>query len=119
MKYRRVSINDILLAVQRVTRVGVRDLKFDGQSPHIREARVLVYFVASQCFDKSFSEIAEAMGRDRTTVAGTIKKRLHCTRFDPALIDQVEDAAEAIADARLAGRPDYSGYPIFAHQGEH
>ena len=109
-----VSINDVLLAVQRVTHVGVRDVKGRGQSVNVREARLLAYFVASQCFSYSFAAIARRIGRDHTTVSATVKKFVASRRFDPGLIDHVEDAAVVIAAARREGRVNYAGSPIYA-----
>lgn len=95
-----VSIDDILLAVQRVTKTGVREIK-NERTPRARRVRMLFYFVASQCFDKSHADIALAVGRKPKTVQGMVREMRGYTRFDPELIDQIEEEAEAIYRGRL------------------
>lgn len=112
-----VTIDDILLAVQRITHIGVRDIKGRGRTANVREARLLAYFVSSQCFSYSFAAIARRIGRDHTTVSAMVKKLVASRRFDPSLIDRVEDAATVIAAARREGRANYAGSPIYAEGG--
>jgi hypothetical protein len=109
-----VTINDILLAVQKVTRVGIRDLKGDGQFPHIRAARGLACFVAADCFNKSTEAIGRVLGRDAKSVRDVLMRRRRCAILDPDLIDRVEVEALTIASARIAGHINYTGYPFFA-----
>ena len=108
-----VLIHDILLATQKVTRVGIRDLKGDGRFQHINDARNLAYYVACERFYKSYPDVARVMGRDRTTVAEAVKK-LRCKGPDRKLVARIEAEAWAIATARIMGEANYSGYPIFA-----
>src|SRR3990167_1180089 len=110
-----VLISDILLATQKVTRVGIRDLKGDGRFPHIQEARNLAYFVACERFYKSCPDVARVMGRDRTSVADMVKK-LRAKGPDAKLVAHIEAEAWAIATARLMGKINYSGYPIYQTQ---
>lgn len=99
-----VTIDDVLFAVQRVTHIGVRDLKGRGQSANVREARLLAYFVATQCFNISCAAVAKAVNRDSSTVAGMVRRMVQVTRFDPQLIDRGEEAAVAIAAVALRAR---------------
>jgi chromosomal replication initiation ATPase DnaA len=109
-----VTIDDVLQAVQNVTRIGVRDLKGSGQFRHLSDARVLVYFVATQCFGLPLKVVAYACDRDCTTVGDMVRKAVAVTRFDPELVDRVEEAALGMAQARLSGR---HSNPIYATAG--
>lgn len=108
-----VTINDILLAVQKITRVGIRDLKGDGMFPHIRAARGLACYVAADCFDKSADAIGKVLGRDPKSVRDVLDRRRRKAILDPDLIDRVEVEALTIASARIAGHINYTGYPLF------
>lgn len=95
------TMDDILLAVQRVKRIGVLDIKGSLGAPHVREARLLAYFVASQCFNKSYAVIGKSVGRCESTVAEAVKRMTRQTRFHPELVDAVEDEVARIAQARM------------------
>ena len=111
----RVSLEDILLAIQRVKRIGVRDLKGRGQHANVRQARLLFHFVASQCFGFTSTEIAQVIGRDKTTVSDVVKKLCAETRVSPNLVDQVEDLAVAMREQRLSSATSLS--PTIHAQG--
>ena len=106
-----VNMADVLMAVQAITKVGVGELRGDSRLTHVNRARMLVYFVASQCFGLSTPLIAKGTGRDAGTIRNAIERLTAKTLFDPALVDRVEDAAINIAEARLAGR---TFNPIYA-----
>jgi hypothetical protein len=96
------TLDDILLAVQRVTRTGVRDIKGDGQSANVRDARLLFYFVAHQCFEKLSANIAKKVERHKDTVRQQVAMMLKTPRFSTDLIDAVEYEVEKIVAARQA-----------------
>jgi chromosomal replication initiation ATPase DnaA len=96
------TMDDILLAVQRVKRVGVLDIKGSLGAPHVREARLLAYFVASQCFNKSHVVIGKAVNRSEATVGEAIRRLTRQTRFHPELVDAVEDEVSRILEAKRA-----------------
>jgi hypothetical protein len=96
------TLDDILLAVQRVTRIGVRDLRGDGQSANVREARLLFYFVAHQCFGKISANIAKTVQRHKDTVRQQVALMLKTPRFSTELVDAVEYEVEKIVAARQA-----------------
>jgi len=96
------TLDDILLAVQRVTRIGVRDIKGDGQSANVREARLLFYFVAHQCFGRLTSEIAKKAERHKDTVRQQVALLRKTPRFSTDIVDAVEYEVEKIVAARQA-----------------
>jgi chromosomal replication initiation ATPase DnaA len=94
------TINDILLAIQNIKRVGVREIRSPSREIEVRDARLLFYFVASQCFAKPTVWIAKAVNRSSATVGEAVLRMKRTTAFPPELIDAVEDEVEKIVKAR-------------------
>ena len=96
------TLNDILLAIQNVRRVGVREIRSASREPDVRDARLLFYFVASQCFAKPNAWIAKAVNRSGDTVGEAIRRMTKETAFAPELVDAVEEEVDKIVAARQA-----------------
>jgi hypothetical protein len=96
------TINDVLLAVQTIRGIGAREIRGPSRDERVREARLLFYFVASQCFAKPTVWIAKAVNRSSATVGEAILRMKRTTAFPPELIDAVEDEVEKIVAARQA-----------------
>lgn len=94
------TINDILLAVQTLRGVGARDIRGPSRDDRVREARLLFYFCASQCFAKPTVWIAKAVGRSSATVGEAIQRMKKHTAFPPELVDAVEDEVARMVKAR-------------------
>jgi DNA-directed RNA polymerase subunit F len=97
---RTPTIPDILIAVERVTHVGARDIRSAAIALHIREARMLAIFVASQCFNIGSTEIAHGLNLNWRTVSRAIAHLKSATRIDPDLVDKVEEEVDSILAAK-------------------
>jgi hypothetical protein len=94
------TLNDILLAVQTIRGVGARDIRGVSREWRVKEARLLFYFVASQCFAKPYAWIAKAVNRSGDTVGEAVRRMTKETAFPPELVDAVEDEVARIVKAR-------------------
>jgi hypothetical protein len=94
------TINDVLLAVQTIRGIGAREIRGPSRDERVREARLLFYFCASQCFAKPTVWIAKAVGRSSATVGEAILRMKRTTAFPPDLVDAVEDEVARIVHAR-------------------
>jgi hypothetical protein len=106
------TIPDILLAVQRVTRIEARDIRSAAIALPIREARMLAIFVASQCFNIGATEIANGLNLNWRTVSRAIAHLKSATRIAPELVDKVEDEVEVILAAKRHPLPECLRQPL-------
>jgi orotate phosphoribosyltransferase-like protein len=103
---RTPTIPDILIAVERVTHVGAREIRSAAIALHIRESRMLAIFVASQCFNIGATEIANGLNLNWRTVTRAIAHLKSATRINPDLVDKVEDEVESILATKRHSLPE-------------
>jgi len=106
------TIPDILIAVERVTHVGSREIRSAAIALPIREARMLAIFVASQCFNIGAADIANGLTLNCRTVSRALAHLKSATRIDPDLVDKVEDEVESILAAKRQPLPQCLRQPL-------
>jgi hypothetical protein len=97
------TMDDILLAVERVTGVKPSQIKSNSVEYNAHRARLLTYFVASECFDIGATTIAKATDRTVNAVRRSVGRMRNTTLVSPESVDQVEEAVEWISKARAQG----------------